>query len=181
MPYTISCPRTSLLLFGKLSRYCTHAAFHDVVQPRGTLPTCQSVVRANTAPCAILSLKLPMTLEEAYYNANLAAACIVVTASMIRGPLYQRASTVNSNVLTDINGTTTVTIAQQLPDGYTGHSTYSRAPVRETSSLTGNFTEISKEYTARTTIILPHSYCGNACDATVTVRFMHPYPIKRRS
>ena len=96
-------------------------------------------------------------------------ACILAMLSVLRGPLNQRATSVQSNVVFRTNGTVNLSLGQVLPVGYTGKGLQSRATIWETQRLTQNFSEIMNEYTSRSNLTLKHSHCGKQCSITVKV------------
>ena len=89
--------------------------------------------------------------------------------SLLRGPLNQRASQVQSNVHYNTSGMLQLRMAQHLPDGYSGVDRYSRTPVYETARLTPVFTKILQEYSYNRDVAVDYSKCGKSCVATVNV------------
>ncbi|KAK7530142.1 uncharacterized protein J3D65DRAFT_146901 [Phyllosticta citribraziliensis] len=96
-------------------------------------------------------------------------AFIAWICSSARSPVNQAAAGIDSNVVFPTNGTMHLELAQKLPEGYTGQTTYSRAAMSETSALTRNFSTIMRDYSNRRTLKLEHSYCGDMCNATLNV------------
>jgi hypothetical protein len=88
---------------------------------------------------------------------------------MLRGPLNQRASAVQSNVGYETSGSLQIALAQKLPEGYTGISSDNRGHVLAVARLTLDFSQIMQEYSQRLNISMPHSDCGDSCKASVKV------------
>ncbi|KAF2130904.1 hypothetical protein P153DRAFT_206499 [Dothidotthia symphoricarpi CBS 119687] len=100
-----------------------------------------------------------------------ALACILSVVSLLRGPLNQRASHIESNILYNTSGTIPITVAQQLTEGYTGIARDSRAPIMEISRLTPDFAQVMQEYSERSNISIDtqDGSCGDSCTAFVKV------------
>ncbi|CAI9627555.1 unnamed protein product [Alternaria burnsii] len=98
-----------------------------------------------------------------------ALACILSGVSVLRGPLNQRASAVQSNVRYDTSGNMSLAVAQQLPTGYTGVPDDGRVRSRTITSLTPTFAEIMQEYSLRSNITIDTgaSSCGESCSTTI--------------
>jgi len=97
-------------------------------------------------------------------------ARIIAALSLLRGPLYQRASTIDTSHSETIQGNFDLNIARELPDGYTSSSVATRAAsTRETARLSAPFTEIMNEYSARSNMTLTYSECGDSCSTRVQV------------
>ncbi|KAL1392756.1 hypothetical protein HDK64DRAFT_306228 [Phyllosticta capitalensis] len=94
-------------------------------------------------------------------------AFIAWICSSARSPVNQAAAGIDNNVIFPTNGTMHLELAQRLPEGYTGQTTYSRAAMSQTSALTRGFSAIMRKYSSRRTMILEHSYCGDMCNATL--------------
>lgn len=89
-----------------------------------------------------------------------ALACIIATASIARGPLFQRASSVK-NIITETDGNLTIYSASRLPLGYAGRdSGRSMTP----SYMNPNFTDIYQAHANRDDI--PGTWTG--CEASST-------------
>jgi hypothetical protein len=101
--------------------------------------------------------------------------------SVLRGPLNQRASVVQSNVRYDTSGIMSLAVAQQLPTGYTGVRDDGRVRNRTITSLTPTFAEIMQEYSLRSNITMDTeaSSCGESCSTTIRVRTMKLYISQR--
>lgn len=99
---------------------------------------------------------------------RVALAGLAVTSALVRGPLAQRASTVE-NVLVETNGTLHIIVAQNIstiPLGYVPSShAWANTP---NSVLMADFAALINQFSSRTAIELDHSACGDSC--TVTVR-----------
>lgn len=98
-------------------------------------------------------------------------ARVIALIALFRGPLYQRASTINPNhTVENANGTTELHIAQRLPDGYSGINVYSRvASTKETALLTPAFTQIMNEFSTHSNMTLDGDVCSAVCTTTVKV------------
>ncbi|KAH7122819.1 hypothetical protein B0J11DRAFT_348368 [Dendryphion nanum] len=97
-----------------------------------------------------------------------ALACIFTLIGVLRGPLNQRASTVETNVRFDTQGSVQLNVAQTLPNGYTGVSQRSRTSTKSTSRLTATFNSIMQEYSARQNMIIGYrENCGDWCRTSV--------------
>lgn len=89
---------------------------------------------------------------------------------LLRGPLTQKASTVQSNVRFETKGDVPLMVAQKLPEGYTGVNMLSRAIyTRVTSRLTPVFNTVMQEYSTRASMTLEYPGCGESCVVTVQV------------
>lgn len=89
--------------------------------------------------------------------------------ALLRGPLYQRASSVISNVVYETSGTLQLSIATNLPEGYTGLSRDSRASIQEIARLTPDFAQIMQAYSLRSNVNIEHSECGTTCFTDIKV------------
>jgi hypothetical protein len=89
---------------------------------------------------------------------------------MLRGPLNQRASTVQSNVGYETHGELRLALAQKLPEGYAGVASDNRGHILNVGRLTPDFTQIMQDYSQRLNISMSHADCGDSCQASVKVR-----------
>jgi hypothetical protein len=92
--------------------------------------------------------------------------------ALLRGPLYQRASSVVSDVVYNTSGDLQLSIATNLPEGYTGLSRDSRASIREIARLAPDFAQIMQAYSLRSNVSIEHRECGTSCFTTVKVKRM---------
>src|SRR5271155_3371697 len=79
--------------------------------------------------------------------------------SILRGPLLQRASSVE-NIISHTSGTATVHAAAALPSGWAGVDS---GRTESSSYLTPNFTTVMQAYSNRSPMTLVHSNCGPSC------------------
>lgn len=101
---------------------------------------------------------------------SLYAARLVALVSLFRGPLFQRASLIDSNYSYETQGSLKLLIAQHLPEGYSGISVYSRAAgTRDTARLSSAFTQIMNGYASRSDMVLEHEDCGDTCSVVIKV------------
>lgn len=96
-------------------------------------------------------------------------ACILAVLALLRGPLFQRASAVESDAVYDTWGSFQLAIAQKFPPDYTGIAVQTRASTREIARLTPFFAEVMQDYSLRRNISMSYDRCGNSCEAIVRV------------
>ena len=89
---------------------------------------------------------------------------------LLRGPLNQKASAVQSNVPYETSGSLGLSLAQKLPTNYTGLAVYSRAKIMQIARLTPEFAQVMQQYSQQSNISMQYSDCGNSCSATVKVK-----------
>ncbi|MCJ1434999.1 hypothetical protein MMC27_004369 [Xylographa pallens] len=94
---------------------------------------------------------------------KIAFAAVCVALAVIDGPLLQRASTIISRDVT-VPITLNVSIAQQLPKGYTS---LMLGRIDEPVVLTAQFAQVMKHYNARNPIRNGFRGCNGSCTATV--------------
>jgi hypothetical protein len=88
---------------------------------------------------------------------------------MLRGPLNQKASAVQSNVGYETHGTLQIALAQKLPEQYAGIAFDNRGHSLKVARLTPEFTQIMQDYSQRLNISMPHADCGESCKGSVKV------------
>lgn len=96
-----------------------------------------------------------------------ALACILTVVGLLRGPLNQRASTVETDVRYETQGSVQLNVAKQLPDGFTGISQTTRTSAKTTARLTSRFNSVMQEYSARSAMKTEYHKCGEWCRTSV--------------
>ncbi|KAH5348573.1 hypothetical protein HBI49_198500 [Parastagonospora nodorum] len=96
-----------------------------------------------------------------------ALACVFSVLALLRGPINQRASAVQSNVGYNTSGTLQLPVAQRIPDGYTAITFDTRSSTAMVGRLMPDFAQIMQDYSARANISMAHSDCGESCVASI--------------
>lgn len=90
-------------------------------------------------------------------------ACILVTASTIRGPLFQQASTVN-RALQQISGHIELQVAQLIPNAYVRSDAWFYQP-----TLGPELVQVLEDLIGGANYTLKDTRCGGVCTALVKV------------
>ncbi|KAF4995749.1 hypothetical protein FDECE_12698 [Fusarium decemcellulare] len=96
-----------------------------------------------------------------FKSKTLGLASVLMTLSVLRGPLLQRASS-TANEYEAQNGDFEMHIARQLPDNYASIFT---GRTHSVSLLTKNFSDIAQAYSNRDDMVAFNTYCDNCTTA----------------